>query len=245
MSTLFTRRFILLTAAFLWGNYCPCAFADDEGNPSVETTPTTESAAVSEIVSEKFAQVSSDAIELEMSAQADFSDAAKSDVDAKIRAKYTPVRISILNRSGKLLKIPISDVYFINAKGEKVSLPSEAEIFKNVKRNGIVRAAAWGVPIGVCTFGLLAGPTIVASGAHTKVTNGTVKANIQKNCFHGGHLSPEGAVSTMVFIPKKQKEIQQVAFGRVINLEDEVETTKIIGIENNEGSEKKHLAKKQ
>lgn len=231
---------------------CPVRNTDERTSKMGKKTDPLKGGVAVEIHRE-FNVVNPDEIELDVTAARDLSKAAKSDVDRKIRTEYYPIRMSIINRSGKLLKIPKEDVYFINARGEKVPAPSDATVFKNVKRNGVLRALVWGVPLGAVSFGILAGPAFVLSGTHTKITNGTIKANIQKNLFHGGHVNPEGSLSTMLFLPKKQSdEIKQIALGRVINLEDEIETEKIIDIEINEpirekkhrATDKKHLARK-
>ncbi len=195
----------------------------------------------------KFTVVNFDAIDIDVTAREDLSFAAKNDVANKIRDKYIPVRISIINKSGKLLQIPRENVYFLNSKGEKVPVPSEAEIFQKVKRNGIGRALAWGVPLGVVSFGILAVPAIVWSGAHTKITNGGDKANIKKNNFHGIHLSPEGSVSTMLFIPKDKSDVIKIVLGRVIAEDEGLETEKVVDIDTigpDQDKEKKSVAKK-
>ncbi|MBX9877520.1 MAG: hypothetical protein K2Y22_03605 [Candidatus Obscuribacterales bacterium] len=179
----------------------------------------------------EFKVVDSAAIDVDITAIRDTSAGAKNDINGKVRAKYIPVRISIINKSGKLLQIPKDGIYFVDSKGEKIPVPSEAEIYKSVKRNGILRALAWGIPIGVISFGFLAVPAFAYSGAHTKVTNGSLKANIAEHSFRGGHLGPESSISKIVFIPKKNGDIGQIALSRVINEEDETMTQKVIGIE--------------
>jgi hypothetical protein len=168
---------------------------------------------------------------MDLSAIKENSQSTKSELNRKIRAEYIPVRLSIINKSGKLLQIPKEDVYFLTASGEKRHIPSEEEIFKNVKRNGVTRALAWGVPLGVVSFGILAPAAFIWSGAHTKITNGTVKDNLEKNYYQGGHLSPEGGMSTFVYIPEKQTDITKIVLGRVIDVEDSVETEKVIDIQ--------------
>jgi hypothetical protein len=149
------------------------------------------------------------------------------------------VRLTIQNKSGKLLKIPNNSVFFLDENGQKHQVPSEDDIFKEVKRNGVVRSLGWGLPLGAASFGILLVPAMLYSGVHTKVMNSGVKDNLASTAFHGGHISPDGAMHTYLFIPKRQaSKIKTVMLSRVINVEDEVETQYITEIQKLETSKK-------
>lgn len=182
-------------------------------------------------VHREFPLVDTNQFDLDLQAVIEPEGAVKADIDRKILAEYTPIRLSIINKTGKLLKVPRESIYYVNSKGESVNLASDTSIFKNVKRNGVTRALAWGVPLGLVSFGILAIPTFMLSGAHTKSTNGTVKGNLEKTIYQGGHIPPEGGVSTFVFIPKKNFDATKLVIGRVINVEDQTETEKTIDIQ--------------
>jgi hypothetical protein len=228
----------------LWMNLIP-AFSESLDSTDVKNTETNGSTAIQAVeketeslkssnkvsVQREFPFVESSQFELDLQAVIEPEQSLKTDIDRKIRAEFTPIRLSIINKTGKLLKVPRESVYYLNNKGESVHLPTEEAIFKNVKRNGVTRALAWGVPLGLVSFGILAIPSFMLSGAHTKSTNGTVKGNLDKTFYQGGHIPPEGGVSTFVFIPKKNFDATKLVIGRVINVEDQTETEKTIDIQ--------------
>lgn len=167
--------------------------------------------------------VPSDRIGLKVTAQRDafgFEDR----IPGKIRAKYIPIELTLTNTSGKLLKIPDVALYFTDDRDRYKALPTERAIYRSVKRRGILRACLWGVPIGVATFGILLAPACVASGVHTKVTNGAMHDQLNKTIYHGGHLAPEASVQAFAFVRKFGPDPKNIVLGRVINLEDQVET---------------------
>ncbi len=180
----------------------------------------------------QFTCVPPEQVSLELSAEVQGKASLNDELNQKILGAYLPVHFRIVNKSQKMLKIPFETMYFSDSKGNQWLLPTNAEVFRRVKRHGIRRALAWSVPIGVASFGILLIPAAVISGVHTVVTNNSLKEDLQHATYRGGHLAPSGSVDAYVLLPKNNRSVSTLVLGRVINEEDDVETEKVIEIKN-------------
>lgn len=181
-------------------------------------------------IQREFTYVAPEQIPTEVTAVLEQKGSTSSDINNKILGGYLPVLITVTNRTDKLLKIPSTSLYFIDAKGNTRPVPNQIDVFSHVKRHGVRRALAWGLPIGVATFGILLIPAVVYSCVHTGITNSSLKDDVQRSMLHDGHLSPDSTTKAYVFIPKNGPEPVKLIFSRVINTEDETETEKVIEI---------------
>lgn len=179
-----------------------------------------------------FQQVSADEIPVQVSARLWPPEEARGQVSRKILQKFTPIRLTLENQSGRLLRIPRRDIRLGFQDGTQMPPPGEQEIFEQVRRHGVRRGALWAVPLGVASFGILLIPAAVLSGAHTKSTNGSTRINLAQNLYKDAHLPPEGTLQTILFVPKAQASaLTQVVLGRVIDTERDLETHIIVEIE--------------
>jgi|GEM_PF-3925583 len=178
----------------------------------------------------EFTYVAPEQIPAQITAVLEQKDSTSSDINNKILGGYLPVLITVSNKTDKLLKIPSTSLYFIDAKGNTRPVPNQVDVFNHVKRHGVRRALAWGLPMGIASFGILLIPAVVYSCVHTGITNSSLKDDVQRSMLRDGHLSPDSTTKAYVFIPKSGSEPVKLIFGRVINTEDETETEKVIEI---------------
>ena len=183
-------------------------------------------------INREFTYVAPEQIPVKMVAVLEERGSTSDDLNNKILGGYFPVRLTVTNQSGKLLKVPFENIYFVDAKGNTKPVPTYMEVFNHAKRHGVRRALAWSIPLGVASFGILLIPAAVWSSVHTAVTNNTLKTDIQQSMYKGGYLNPEGTGTYYLYLPKSDSEPVKLVFGRVINAEDELETETVAEIKN-------------
>lgn len=208
--------------------------------PVNETTLSAQSPDAGDVsIVRTYTYVAPEQIEIEPNASMVHKLDVGDEIKRKVLAEFVPVRLTVQNKSGKLLNIPNNSAFLVDEEGRKYPVPTEEQIFKEVKRNGVVRSLGWGLPLGAASFGILLVPAMLYSGVHTKVMNNGVKDNLASNAFHGAHISPDGVMTTYLFVPKRQaSKIKKVMLSRVINVEDEVETQYITEIQTLETAKK-------
>jgi len=238
-----------LALSCLWSTSSPVLAASGQANSqqtviqaSVEKTQAESKAPASKMptpakdepsaltINHEFTYVAPEQIPTQITAVLEQKGSTSEDINNKILGGYVPVLVTITNKSDKLLKIPATSVYFVDAKGNTRPTPNAVEVFSHVKRHGLRRALAWGLPIGAASFGILLIPAVVYSCVHTGITNSTLKDDVRRSMLRDGHLSPDSTTKAYVFIPKNSPEPVKLILGRVINTEDETETEKVIEI---------------
>jgi len=203
--------------------------------------PPTPEEPITAVASETSRQVTPEQIAIEIEArQLDKLNAAD-DIKRKVLREFVPIRLNLNNKSGKLVSIPQNSILFLDGEGKQINVPTNDEIYKEVKRNGIGRALAWGVPLGVVSFGFLLVPALTYSGVHTKVMNTGVKDSLASNGFNGITLSPDGSATKFLLVPKsKADKIKKIMLTRVVNVEDDIQTQYVADIQPLEISNEKH-----
>lgn len=132
------------------------------------------------------------------------------EVHSRVLKKYNPIKLTLVNKNSEAVKLPQMLTYELES-GKIFKVPTSDVIFQKTKVNTAKRTVLSGFA-GLIIFTI---PAVAASSALCLTINSELQDNIERNLYRQKYLTQENTYTTYIFIPKKYKKVKNIMFKNI------------------------------